>query len=192
VILSVSCKHGRLTCSQVWKNRKVWEGFVKCCQRTKPQSFLVLLQLPAVQLRDAFTLCPELREPLLSHIQTLTPHQVAATYNTDIKTVDFGVTVVYFFIAEVIVMLYFYMRRAVSDGCAFLCGQRAHIPKAIMSVLEKDANEQKAVEKARRVEEERLTQQEKLYQVFDTIICTVRSCKVTSTIKQYLFFNSYA
>jgi len=43
--------------------------------------------------------------------------------------------------------------------------QRAHIPKAIMSVLEKDANEQIAVEKARRVEEERLTQQEKLYQV---------------------------
>lgn len=106
----------RLIIKQVWKNRKVWEGFVKCCQRTKPQSFLVLLQLPAVQLRDAFTLCPELREPLLSHIQTLTPHQ------------------------------------------------RAHIPKAIMSVLEKDANEQKAVEKARRVEEERLTQQEKLYQ----------------------------
>jgi len=49
--------------------------------------------------------------------------------------------------------------------CAILCGQRAHIPKAIMSVLEKDANEQKAVEKARRVEEERLTQQEKLYKV---------------------------
>ena len=65
-----------LICLQVWKNRKVWEGFVKCCQRTKPQSFLVLLQLPAVQLRDAFGLCPELREPLLNHIQTLTPHQV--------------------------------------------------------------------------------------------------------------------
>jgi len=64
------------TCLQVWKNRKVWEGFVKCCQRTKPQSFLVLLQLPAVQLRDAFGLCPELREPLLNHIKTLTPHQV--------------------------------------------------------------------------------------------------------------------
>jgi len=52
---------------------------VKCCQRTKPQSFLVLLQLPAVQLRDAFGLCPELREPLLNHIQTLTPHQVVTS-----------------------------------------------------------------------------------------------------------------
>jgi len=72
---------GTVSCSQVWKNRKVWEGFVKCCQRTKPQSFLVLLQLPAVQLRDVFTLCPELREPLLNHIQTLTPHQVARNWD---------------------------------------------------------------------------------------------------------------
>jgi len=35
-----------------------------------------------------------------------------------------------------------------------------------MTVLEKDANDElKAVEKARRAEEERMTQQEKLYQV---------------------------
>ena len=50
-----------------------------------------------------------------------------------------------------------------------------------MSVLEKDANEQKAVEKARRVEEERLTQQEKLYQVFiNEMICMNASGKVFS------------
>jgi len=53
-----------------------------------------------------------------------------------------------------------------------MCCQRAHIPKAIMSVLEKDTNEQQAVEKARRVEEERLTQQEKLYQVYTYIMST--------------------
>jgi len=47
-----------------------------------------------------------------------------------------------------------------------------------MLVLEKDANEQKAVEKARRVEEERLTQQEKLYQVSSNVIYTTASCKV--------------
>ncbi|KAG7259196.1 hypothetical protein CRUP_025023 [Coryphaenoides rupestris] len=29
----------RLIGKQVWKHPKVWEGFVKCCQRTKPQSF---------------------------------------------------------------------------------------------------------------------------------------------------------
>jgi len=62
----------------------------------------------------------------------------------------------------------------VSGLCSDLCLQRAHIPKAIMSVLEKDASEQKAVEKARRVEEERLTQQEKLYQVYHWTICTVK------------------
>ena len=55
------------------------------------------------------------------------------------------------------------------EACPAVCCavvQRAHIPKAIMSVLEKGVDdEQKAVEKARRVEEERLTQQEMLYQV---------------------------
>uniref|UniRef100_A0A8C1XIB2 Symplekin n=1 Tax=Cyprinus carpio TaxID=7962 RepID=A0A8C1XIB2_CYPCA len=35
----------RLIHKQVWKYPKVWEGFVKCCQRTKPQSYNVLLQL---------------------------------------------------------------------------------------------------------------------------------------------------
>jgi len=57
--------------------------------------------------------------------------------------------------------------------CVILYSQRAHIPKAIMSVLEKDTSEQKAVEKARRVEEERLTHQEKLYQVTCRIFLTV-------------------
>jgi len=61
--------------------------------------------------------------------------------------------------------------------CVYLYSQRAHIPKAIMSVLEKDTSEQKAVEKARRVEEERLTQQEKLYQVSCCIFFTVRNSK---------------
>lgn len=107
----------RLITKQVWKNRKIWEGFIKCCQRTKPQSFQVLLQLPAVQLKDVFSLSPELREPLLTHVQAFTPHQ------------------------------------------------RAHIPKAIMSILEKDPHdEQKVVEKAKRAEDERLAQQEKIYQ----------------------------
>lgn len=107
----------RLITKQVWKNRKIWEGFVKCCQRTKPQSFQVLLQLPAIQLKDVFALCPELREPLLTHVQAFTPHQ------------------------------------------------RAHIPKTIMSILEKDPHEDtKAVEKAKKAEDERLAQQEKIYQ----------------------------
>uniref|UniRef100_A0A8C2DXZ4 Symplekin n=1 Tax=Cyprinus carpio TaxID=7962 RepID=A0A8C2DXZ4_CYPCA len=43
----------RLIHKQVWKYPKVWEGFVKCCQRTKPQSYNVLLQLPPPQLARA-------------------------------------------------------------------------------------------------------------------------------------------
>jgi hypothetical protein len=28
----------------------LWDGFIKCCQRTKPQSYTVLLQLPPPQV----------------------------------------------------------------------------------------------------------------------------------------------
>lgn len=60
----------------MWKYPKVWEGFIKCCQRTKPQSFQVILQLPPQQLGAVFDKCPELREPLLAHVRSFTPHQV--------------------------------------------------------------------------------------------------------------------
>ncbi|XP_029637763.2 symplekin [Octopus sinensis] len=90
----------RLITKQVWKQKRVWEGFIRCCQRTKTQSFQVLLQLPAPQLRNVFEISPDLREPLFHHVQSFTPHQ------------------------------------------------RAHIPKVIMNVLEKDPLEQvKAAEK---------------------------------------------
>ncbi|XP_059481472.1 symplekin [Neocloeon triangulifer] len=65
----------RLIQKQVWKQKKVWEGFVKCCQRTKPQSFQVLLQLPILQLEDVFNICPDLKKPLLEHVQSLTDNQ---------------------------------------------------------------------------------------------------------------------
>ncbi|XP_077473907.1 symplekin [Stigmatopora argus] len=67
----------RLIIKQVWKYPKVWEGFVKCCQRTKPQSYSVLLQLPHAQLSSVFERCPEMREPLLHHVRSFTPHQQA-------------------------------------------------------------------------------------------------------------------
>ncbi|XP_070832200.1 symplekin [Chaetodon trifascialis] len=67
----------RLIVKQVWKYPKVWEGFVKCCQRTKPQSYSVLLQLPPAQLTSVFERCPEMREPLLQHVQSFTPNQQA-------------------------------------------------------------------------------------------------------------------
>lgn len=67
----------RLITKKVWKYPRVWEGFVRCCQRTKPQSFNVLLQLPPPQLSSMFERCPEMREPLLLHVHALTPHQQA-------------------------------------------------------------------------------------------------------------------
>ncbi|XP_060944292.1 symplekin [Limanda limanda] len=67
----------RLIVKQVWKYPKVWEGFVKCCQRTKPQSYSVLLQLPPAQLTSVFERCPEMRDPLLQHVLSFTPHQQA-------------------------------------------------------------------------------------------------------------------
>ena len=102
----------------MWKQKKVWEGFVKCCQRTQPQSYQVLLQLAAPQLKAAFEICPDLREPLLFHVNTFTPHQ------------------------------------------------RAHIPKTIINVLEKDPiEEQRHLERVRKEEEERIAEQERIYQV---------------------------
>ncbi|CAG5127927.1 unnamed protein product, partial [Candidula unifasciata] len=67
----------RLIIKKVWKQKKVWEGFIRCCQRAKPQSFQVLLQLPAAQLKDVFEVCPDLREPLLTHVQSFTENQKA-------------------------------------------------------------------------------------------------------------------
>ncbi|XP_055005754.1 symplekin [Boleophthalmus pectinirostris] len=67
----------RLIAKQVWKYPKVWEGFVKCCQRTRPQSYTVLLSLPPAQLSSVFERCPEMRDPLLQHVLSFTPHQQA-------------------------------------------------------------------------------------------------------------------
>ncbi|XP_077989762.1 symplekin-like [Glandiceps talaboti] len=67
----------RLIIKQVWKQKKIWEGFVKCCQRTKPQSFQVLLQLPPQQLKNVFEMTPDLKEPLLEHVKSFTMHQRA-------------------------------------------------------------------------------------------------------------------
>lgn len=57
----------RLIPKQVWKQKVVWEGFLKCCQKLSPGSLPVLLQLPPTQLQDALTACPELRQPLIDH-----------------------------------------------------------------------------------------------------------------------------
>ncbi|KAK3128120.1 hypothetical protein QOZ80_7AG0582840 [Eleusine coracana subsp. coracana] len=57
----------RLVCKQIWKYPKLWVGFLKCAILTKPQSYGVLLQLPAPQLENALTKNPILKAPLVEH-----------------------------------------------------------------------------------------------------------------------------
>nr|XP_027199527.1 symplekin-like [Dermatophagoides pteronyssinus] len=67
----------RLILKQVWNQKKVWEGFIKCCQRTLPQSFPVLLQLPPIQLQSVFQTSPEIRPSLINYLQQMNEQQVA-------------------------------------------------------------------------------------------------------------------
>jgi len=68
----------RLVVKQIWRqSAKVWEGFVKICERTMPQSYTILLHLPEAQLRNAFILAPTMREPLLKYVNSLTIQQQA-------------------------------------------------------------------------------------------------------------------
>uniref|UniRef100_A0A182IR14 Symplekin n=1 Tax=Anopheles atroparvus TaxID=41427 RepID=A0A182IR14_ANOAO len=66
----------RLILKQVWKQKVVWDGFLKCAQRLTPQSLGVLIQLPAPQLQDALKICPEFREPMLEHAREIMEHQI--------------------------------------------------------------------------------------------------------------------
>lgn len=57
----------RLIPKQVWRQKVLWEGFLKCCQRLRPASFPVMLTLPPQQLQDALNQHPELRKPLVDY-----------------------------------------------------------------------------------------------------------------------------
>lgn len=65
----------RMIQKQVWRQKVLWEGFLKCCQRLKPASFPVMLSLPPQQLRDALNTCPELRQPILEHANEMIEKQ---------------------------------------------------------------------------------------------------------------------
>ncbi|KAM7441739.1 hypothetical protein ABFA07_009277 [Porites harrisoni] len=102
----------KLITKQVWKQPKVWQGFVKCCQMTKPQSFSVLLQLPSRQLESVFEICPELKENLVAHVQSFTPHQ------------------------------------------------RAHIPRSLLQILEKDTKKDEKKPKLEKLDKEQIDPEE--------------------------------
>jgi symplekin len=66
----------RLILKQVWRHKVVWEGFIKCCQRLRPQSLGIMIQLPVPQLQDALGICPDLREPMLEYAKEIMEHQI--------------------------------------------------------------------------------------------------------------------
>ena len=67
----------KLILKQVWKHKVIWDGFIKTCKETMPQSYAVMLQLPHAQLGDFLERAPLLREPLLEHVQSFNESQRA-------------------------------------------------------------------------------------------------------------------
>lgn len=67
----------KLVIRQVWKQPKLWHGFIKCCEKTQPQAFSVLLQLPIRYLEESFQICPALKPQLISHVQGMSANQRA-------------------------------------------------------------------------------------------------------------------
>jgi symplekin len=67
----------RLILKQVWKNKLIWDGFIKCCSRLQPQSMGVLIQLPVPQLQDALIISPELKSPLYEFAMEMNKHQIS-------------------------------------------------------------------------------------------------------------------
>lgn len=65
----------KLILKQVWKQKKAWEGFRKCCENTKPQSFAVILQLPPKILQELLEKSPGIKDPLLVHVMAFTDNQ---------------------------------------------------------------------------------------------------------------------
>lgn len=61
----------RLVPKQVWRQKVIWDGFLKCCQRLRPNSFSVLMTLPPQQLQEALNTCPEMRQPMVDHANAI-------------------------------------------------------------------------------------------------------------------------
>ena len=67
----------KLILKQVWKQKIIWDGWIKACKETVPQSYAVMLQLPHAQLADFLDRAPLLRDPLLEHVQGFNESQRA-------------------------------------------------------------------------------------------------------------------
>ncbi|CAF3376193.1 unnamed protein product [Rotaria socialis] len=65
----------RLISKQAWKQPRIWEGFIKCCEKTRPHSYPILLQLPPAQLKHVLQITSELRDGLVGHIRSMSSAQ---------------------------------------------------------------------------------------------------------------------
>lgn len=88
----------RLVPKQVWRQKVIWDGFLKCCQRLRPNSFSVLMTLPPLQLQDALNTCPELRQPMVDYANDIIETQGGSVSKTTMdillgKSQDLFITV---------------------------------------------------------------------------------------------------
>jgi len=51
--------------NEIWKNKHLWDGFIRCCHMTQPESYAVLCKLARSELQSVLQQKPELRAPLL-------------------------------------------------------------------------------------------------------------------------------
>jgi symplekin len=54
----------KLISKQIWNDKRLWEGFVKCVKMTLPNSVPIILQLPPAQFEE-FAKSPEVREQII-------------------------------------------------------------------------------------------------------------------------------
>lgn len=54
----------RLVGKQIWRNAKLWDGFLRCLKQLEPQSYPVAVLLPAPQLAEALGRFPGMRAGL--------------------------------------------------------------------------------------------------------------------------------
>ncbi|CAF1127646.1 unnamed protein product [Rotaria sordida] len=54
-----------------WKQTRIWDGFIKCCEQTRPHSFPILLRLPPSQLKHILQIKSELRDGLVRYLRSM-------------------------------------------------------------------------------------------------------------------------
>ncbi|KII62096.1 Symplekin [Thelohanellus kitauei] len=78
----------KLILKQVWKFPKLWKGFIKCCERTKPQSFGILLQLPIRNLEDCLHVSTDLHLSLQAHVKNMSKQQKSMINKAVMKVLE--------------------------------------------------------------------------------------------------------